>query len=450
MNLYSLLECFHPGYDKLFPESYQSFRGVLQDNRLDNLVAKNTNNKFGKLIAANAIHNIKYLRDSISFWDLHKVLPKDVPVIIVSAGPSLQKNVDLLKEAKGKSIIISVDRAYGILLAHDIEPDFVIHLDSKKALSSCGGRPGFQIPLLCKLEGSQQIMDNHRGKKIIYDCSGFIRNIYQICGKNMEAAAIGASVTTAAFALCALARFERIVLIGSDLAYIDGLSHAGMNYLPQWNNGLIELYVEDIHGEKIKTRFDWYAFLKWMEGVILQMPEIDIIDATEGGARIKGTRLMTLREVIDQYCDKKVDCEEIINRMEPTFQKEDALALTEYLKEGKSDLIEMRDTARKVLYDCDKLITNARMNKSSSSESQRLLKNLYAVNKRLEEKPIFSIVNDYVLGCNSDDIEEIYFMQEDKNKNELVSYETTKKVYKNIIEACEVFLPDLEKVIENI
>jgi hypothetical protein len=448
MNLYSQLECLHPGYDKLFPASYQNFKEMLQDNMLNNIIAKNTYGEMGKAYTENSIVNIPYIIDSVSFWDLKDKLPKDVPVIIVSAGPSLLKNVDLLKEAKGKSIIMVVDRAYETLKKHGIEPDFVIVLDAKKSIKSCGNQVGFKANLLCKLEASNKILDNHTGKKFIYDCSDYMRNMYHAMEKEMETITSGGSVTTVAFVLCVKLGLKRIVLVGSDLAYANGLSHAGMDHIPaKYSSGILELYVDDIYGNKVKTRYDWYSFLRWFESVIMQIPDFDIIDATEGGAKIKGTRIMTLREVIDQYCTTDVNIDKIINGTEDTFNIEELKAVSEYLQQGLKELDVIKEVARKTIYDCQKLYMNAKMNQENTSESKRLVSKLYEANKSIESKSIFNLVNQYVFSVAADDIEGLYFMTNDQKKDEIASYQSSEKIYASIVEGCNFLIPKLEKTL---
>ncbi len=450
-NLYSQMECLHPGYDRLFPDGYQDFRRMLQDNTLNSVMVKNTYDKLAQSVVANSIDNIVHIKNSVSFWDLKKELPKEVPVIIVSAGPSLSKNIEVLKEAKGRAIIMAVDRAYGMLRNHGIEPDFIVHLDAVKPLSSCGGVPGFEVPLLCCLEGSQAILGNHAGRKIIADCSAWMRKTYHRFGKAMGEISYGGSVTTVAFALCVKADWKRIVLIGSDLAYTNGLTHAGGGQGSLgYNDGQIELHVEDYQGNRIKTRYDWYTFLRWFEAVIAQLSDYDIIDATEGGALIRGTRLMTLREVVDQYCGKDIDIRRIVDEMEPTFDQEGIGQLCAYLEEIRGEVSEIREEARRTIYDCQKLSLNARRNQGDSSESRRLLKKLYETNNSIEQKDIFNIIDQYVVGQNTDDIEELFFVSEDKKQNELISYDSTEKIYRRIVEACDFISPHLEKVIESL
>jgi hypothetical protein len=54
---------------------------------------------------------------------------KDSSVIIVSPGPSLEKNVDRLREAKGKAIIVAVSHSLEFLKSKNIMPDVVLHVD---------------------------------------------------------------------------------------------------------------------------------------------------------------------------------------------------------------------------------------------------------------------------------------------------------------------------------
>ncbi len=52
-----------------------------------------------------------------------------IPVVIVSAGPSLNKNIHLIKKLKGKAVILCVGTAYRALKRHAIKPDFIVSFD---------------------------------------------------------------------------------------------------------------------------------------------------------------------------------------------------------------------------------------------------------------------------------------------------------------------------------
>lgn len=59
-------------------------------------------------------------------------LDTEVPAIIVSAGPSLDKNIRMLKRAKGHAFLIGVDSALKALLREEIRPDIAISIDPGK------------------------------------------------------------------------------------------------------------------------------------------------------------------------------------------------------------------------------------------------------------------------------------------------------------------------------
>lgn len=450
MNIYSQLNCQHPAYEKLFPDAFQYYQNAIQDNNFTCIVSKNTMDKIGKNLVENSVSNIIHIKDSITFWDLTEMLPKDIPVIIVSAGPSLNRNVEVLKQAKGKSIIMAVDKAYITLLRHDIEPDFVVTLDAVKPLSSCGNKAGFTTPLLCLLEGSQQILKNHAGRKVIYDCSEFMRRIYEELGKKMIEVSSGGSVSTSAFALCALARFRRIVLVGSNLAYDGGASHARAEYSAHEKDDAFELYVDDIEGNKIRTRYDWYTFLRWYEAAILQMEEYDVINATEVGANIQGARNMTLQEVVDQYCTTEINCLELVQGMEPTFNEKEIEWIREYLQAVSKDLNEIQSKVKRIISDCSKLITDIKLNKNHAAAGKRFVRNITEVNSFIEERSISYLINQYIMSVGTDDIEQLYFITNDAKKDEVISYTSTEKIYRNILEACEFLMPLVDRVVQSL
>lgn len=447
-NLFSKIECTHPGYDKLFPDYYNQLKELIINNTFISLIAKNTNQALGKLSVDNALTNIPYLKEANTIWDLDALFPKDIPVIIVAAGPSLNKNIDILKQAKGKSIILAVDRAYETLLEHNIEPDFVVLLDPVKTLKMCGNKPNFTTPLLCKLEGSPEIMENHIGKKIIFDCKTYIEKLYQLLDKRFYHITSGGSVATAAFAICANLRFKRIIFVGLDLAFQGELSHSGS--IQDDKKRLkkhFDIYVDGIDGNKVKTRNDWYSFKVWFEYVFTQLPDIDIIDATEGGARINGTRIMTLQEVVLNYCNKEINCSDLINNLEPTFNLEDRKKIYDYLLTGKDELSEARKLAETALKNCKKLENTSRKS-NNSTDMNKTYKKISNINKKIQKMSIYSLIDNYIISEDTNRIQALYFLTKDKDKDNENTFDNVTKIYKTMISACDYLEPKFSEVIE--
>ncbi|MBQ8412996.1 MAG: motility associated factor glycosyltransferase family protein, partial [Lachnospiraceae bacterium] len=82
-----------PQYRECFPEEYEYFHEVIKEKYLNLQIEINTFKSLGDRMCHTAIHNMRYLPGCRCAMDYVGKFPKDLPVIIVSAGPSLDKNV---------------------------------------------------------------------------------------------------------------------------------------------------------------------------------------------------------------------------------------------------------------------------------------------------------------------------------------------------------------------
>ena len=73
--------------------------------------------------------------------------------------------------------------------------------------------------------------------------------------------------------------------------------------------------MEDIHGNRIPTSSQLYYYLNWFENFIRENSTTIFIDATEGGAKIKGTMIMTLEDAIIKYCNKDINSKDKIGHI---------------------------------------------------------------------------------------------------------------------------------------
>ena len=115
-------------------------------------------------------------------------------------------------------------------------------------------------------------------------------------------------MATDAFSLLKKMGFKTIILAGQDLAYPGNRSHAKAAYddVVEKKDG-IYFEVEDIHGNQVLTRMDMNHYRRWFEDQIAADPTLHVIDATEGGALIHGTEIMTLKDAIAR--EQKADCD---------------------------------------------------------------------------------------------------------------------------------------------
>lgn len=445
-NIGSQMLCFHPYYDQIFMNDYKNFLKDLNDNNTQVFINRNTAQLMGEAVVKNTIHNFRYLKESNILMDLFDIIPQDIPAIIVSAGPSLDKNITDLKEAKNKSIIIATDRALDFLLDKGIEPDFIVTLDAIKPLKYFSNRENLDIPLLCKIESNQEILDFHKGRKIWYDSHAFFNNLHEKFNKQLTRINAGGSVATAAFSICLELNICRIILVGQDLAYGGKYTHAGGIE----GNGNIETgiadYVEDIYGNMIPTRYDWKYFKIWFEDAISNYSKIEVIDATEGGAKIKGTKIMTLKDAIQEHCKQEIDCKKLIDKIPLTLNLEDFNIVREYVKQGLNDLNDIILESKELIKMSKKLLKACEMHETYSQKTQLLLDKISQINDRILDKPIYTLIDTYISKLSVEYLSNVYTFTGERNNDQVKTYTIANKIY----EAIEIASKEIKVLMENL
>ncbi|EPV6054471.1 motility associated factor glycosyltransferase family protein [Campylobacter jejuni] len=217
--------------------------------------------------------------------------------IIVSTGPSLTKQLPLLKKYASKATIFCADSSYPILAKHGIKPDYVCMLE--------------------RTEITAEFFNHDFGefdKDIVFVCAGVVhpKAIEYLKGRNRKYLIIPRylyfpiyiklkyfdflyNTPSVAHMACYLSlhlNHKNIIFIGQDLAYAEnGNSHPddyqnSANYESQ----MYEHILTEAYGGKkeIKTHEVWIFFKQILEAMIIKY-HITTYNCTEGGARIEGT-----------------------------------------------------------------------------------------------------------------------------------------------------------------
>ncbi len=219
---------------------------------------------------------------------------KGLPFIIVSAGPSLEKNMNLLKHLEGRAFIFAVGRVLKTLLLEDIEPDMFCIIDPQyePTYSQISGYEDLNIPLVFHDGAAADTIAKYMGPKYIAsDKKEHIKNANHIMD-------LGGSVATCVMDLSIRLGGNPIVFVGQDLAFTKGQSHA---YGSIVNIDVSRRKVKGQNGEFLDTSLGLLSFKHWIENKIKDNPHIEFINATEGGAFIEGCKHMTLQNFIDNY-----------------------------------------------------------------------------------------------------------------------------------------------------
>lgn len=343
-NYEKVICCALPKYREIFPEEY-SYVSEQIDYRIQRIKTNvATVAATGKQAVRNNVKNLKYFAESYCADSFINVFPKDMPVVIVAAGPSLEKNVTKLKAAKGKALIICVDAAIKYLLEAGIIPDFLVCVDQRITLSWFDDERIKGIPLICSPDTKHGVLKLLKDSPIIFASTenSYVQKLFEYAGHHIACLKSGGSVSTLAFSLCRYWGFQTIILIGQDLAFTGSKHHAGQAavQINEANRSFME--VEDVNGEKVYTRRDYYSYLQWFEQMTALYSETEVIDATEGGARIKGSRIMTLEQALEQKAKSNYDMEAIISGVAPAFDEGQREYVRQVIQNSKTELNKLK------------------------------------------------------------------------------------------------------------
>lgn len=220
----------------------------------------------------------------------------NVPLILVSAGPSLDKNKHILKQLRGKAIILAVGKAARTLINVDVRPDILIITDpSRKIYKQINGLE-LDIPLIALSTCGQEVLKYYKGFKYIALQKGFDLAEQYAERNKKRLIQTGGSVATAALDIAIQMGCNPIVFIGQDLAYTDGKSHCSEASFKAVNSSLLRS-ISGYNVEEVYTTKALHSYLRWIERRIKNTNGVHFINATEGGARIEGTQQLSLVEV---------------------------------------------------------------------------------------------------------------------------------------------------------
>lgn len=253
---------------------------------------------------------------------------KDRPAIIVSAGPSLDKNVGFLSRAKGYALIICVDTALKALLKHDIEPDLLVSSDPTEHnyRFHLQGMDLEDIYLVADIEVYPDAFSEFEDSIFIF--SLFSRPLVRWIGDIIEFNGYmeeHGCVSHYAFDLANRMEANPIILIGQDLAYSGGKKYTSEVPKEKEERAKREareemIWVDDIDGNRVPTSYILYEQLQNMEKRIEKSCST-CIDATEGGARIAGTEITPLSRVINKYCQRPIKTREILKEARANYRR---------------------------------------------------------------------------------------------------------------------------------
>ena len=283
-------------------------------------------------------HHIQNLPDVVKSPTLIELLAhlkgKDT-AIIVATGPSLSKQLPYLKQIQDYATIFCIDASFPILAKEGIKPDVVFSLErvdlTARFYEDTPKEAHKDVIFAITSIVHKRLKESLKGDIVQYSLRPFgYTNYFDI--PEYGYLGIGMSAANMAYELVVHSRFKRCIIIGQDLAFgEDGTSHAkdavyGTNEISpeamekKGQKIMVEKYGG---GGMVESTKIWKLFLTFYERDIANTPyPIEVINATEGGARIHGTKEMPFSEAIKLIDTSKK--KSLITLTYPTAEKSSA------------------------------------------------------------------------------------------------------------------------------
>ncbi|EOJ2641710.1 motility associated factor glycosyltransferase family protein [Campylobacter jejuni] len=314
LNLYDMfISCNY--YKKYF----DSFLTLADYKCLENIklvLRENASSDFIMLCYKHFLQNIPSMLESIPLQRLlNERKNKFENAIVVSAGPSLSKQLSLLKQYQEKAVIFCADGALNILLKEGIKPDYILNLDFEDLpckffsdLKAC--EDGIFILAATTHPSVVKLLENQNRILAISDIPYY--KYYHL--EDFGYIDTGTHVSHFSYTLALALGFKNIIMIGQDLAFDEkGNSHVknfalGEDADVKLNFPTLKVVAYGNKGE-VLTHIAWNDYRIKLEYLFINNSQAKFYNATEGGAKINFTEELSFKEC----------CENILKQTKPKF-----------------------------------------------------------------------------------------------------------------------------------
>ena len=266
---------------------------------------------------------------------------KGLPVVIISPGPSLDKNIHLLKALKGRAILLAAAQCARALQAAEVVPDFIIIADPGNLVYFLDGVDTSQVEgLIAGVSCHPEFFKKPFKNTIAFNANSALDAwISDIFGDTLPISAAG-SVSIDCFFIAKYWECSQIIMVGLDLALSEGRGYSRQSAnseaditideetktlkFSNLSENMQEIFTAQgkarnentetlmtlpgYFGDTVFTRPNYHLFHG--EFVALARHEIStpnptpLVNCTEGGAYIDGFEHISLSDAIEKYIGK--------------------------------------------------------------------------------------------------------------------------------------------------
>lgn len=359
---------------------------------------------------------------------------KNKPAVIVSAGPSLDKNIDLLHKYRDKVVLFGVGTAAKAIQKHNLKPDFLTIVEHNNCTEQVRGVDTSDMYMILQPMTNKNFHNMPTKTKFNYYANNdfTVKWLNKHLDVDLSHYHNKGTVSLCAMFSAIIMGCNPIILIGQDLAYSEGncyslnSAYANIKCVQDAATGKFEVTAEDmeefckhfnispeeakvyflhkfkdltenlyfvkgLNGKMIPTNPSYATFISYFETAAAEMEDkLKLINATEGGAYIQGYEHITLNEALSKYAVDSIQVNKIVDESVLTGRD-----LTKIVKpkvaEEITQIIEIFDklvpvfeNACSLILKLRKLIKNNRtQDKSFNNSLKDLINYFFVVEKSL-------------------------------------------------------------------
>ncbi|MFA6118491.1 MAG: 6-hydroxymethylpterin diphosphokinase MptE-like protein [Parachlamydiales bacterium] len=286
-------------------QKFQEISDLLNEYHIGANVTSYVYSDFGISIFENVYNNLFKTSSFILFENL-KDRFKNIPAVIVGAGPSLDKNIHLLDDMYDKALIFAGGSAINVFSKKNIRFHFSAHVDQGLFFKRFKNNHFFENLFFYQNRVNHNNLSLVQANKVLFPpCSSFPLEswIYDKLDLTQPSYETGWNVTTFLIRIAQLMGCNPITFVGLDLSfkkkkYSKGVTKEKDSY---------QLHqVKDINNNTVFTQKDWIVAKKWIEEFALNNPRTKFLNATEGGLKIENIADIKLLDLID-ICKNSCD-----------------------------------------------------------------------------------------------------------------------------------------------
>lgn len=385
---------FSVPYQTLFPAYCHSFAVKFKEQLRLTLINLCTHN----------LHTEAWLNGMLKNYQEEVILVKEMQplfqgktVILVSAGPSLEKNVHLLKEADAQAVIIAVGSSVPILNKLGIRPHFNAGIDLFQG-STFNHLQYPDVPLLFGSKIEPVTLATYQGPRIYFMTAADPLDLYLLGDHydRMLVADSGFSIAVCIASLACRLGAKKLVFIGQDMC----LYGEKLHHLPQGSDEEAlqadRMDLIDIYGNPVSSLSSYWGIKSFLEGVIAKHPEVEFVNATEGGLGLLGAPNERLIQVLAELPQLEYSIKEEITRLSQTAQD---VTLMDYFEEKNviHDLEQILLTCKRIAL----AVENIGKLQKNKAQKKKIEKELGVIKKQMlqiEEMEIYGAINQILKG----------------------------------------------------